>query len=80
MKYVCEGCSATFEGSPEEAFEKGWDTPERFMSHCTCPNCTIDKTVWWKIVVLKEQPSEEEVRLIQGYNRLYEQYNEQPLP
>lgn len=74
--YTCEGCSATFEGTPEEAFELGWDTPERFMAHCTCPNCTIDKTAWWKSVVLKEPLTEAEIKMIQGYNQLYQEYNE----
>ena len=80
MKYICEGCSAEFEGTPEEAFELGWDTPERFMSHCTCPSCTIDKTVWWKVVVLKEQPTEAEFDLLQAYNQQWREYNENSLP
>lgn len=78
-KYQCEGCSATFEGTPEEAFEEGWDTPERFMSHCTCPNCSIDKTIWWRLVVLEEPPeslTEAEVLLLQSYNRLYDEARE----
>lgn len=75
--YTCEGCKATFEGTAEDAFQEGWDTPERFISHCTCPNCAIDKTVWWKVMVKHEEPTEDEARLLQGYNELYEQRGEQ---
>lgn len=82
MTYTCEGCGATFTGTPQEAFELGWDTPERFMSHCTCPNCTIDKTLWWRIMVWqKDHPGErvpvtaEEIELLQSYNRIYEEAN-----
>ena len=76
MTYKCEGCEATYTGSAEDAFNLGWDTPERFMSHCTCPNCSIDKTVWWKLVVNKEQITEAEARLIQSYNQIYSEANE----
>lgn len=71
--YECEGCGAIFNGTPEDAFDEGWDTPERFMSHCTCPNCTIDKTIWWKVVVLKEKPNAGEVALLRSYNKMYEE-------
>lgn len=50
MTYKCEGCDATFYGTAEEAFDLGWDTPERFISHTTCPNCPITVTRWWKLV------------------------------
>jgi hypothetical protein len=73
--YECEGCDAVFIGSPEEAFDLGWDTPERFMSHCTCPNCPITSTAWWRIVVLKEAPSQADVEKISHYNRLYNKAN-----
>ena len=39
--YECEGCGAIFNGTAEAAFAEGWDTLERFVSHCTCPNCSI---------------------------------------
>jgi rubredoxin len=69
--YECEGCGAVFNGTAEDAFMEGWDTPERFLSHCTCPNCTIDKTVWWKGVVLKEPLTEEEIAKIQLFNKMH---------
>jgi len=74
--YTCEACKTTFTGTPEEAFDEGWDTPERFLSHCTCPNCTIDKTVWWKIVVLNQAITEEEALLIASYNKMHAEYHE----
>ncbi len=69
--YECEGCDAVFIGSAEEAFEAGWDTPERFMSHCTCPKCPITVTAWWKIMADKVELSPEEIVRVQHYNRLY---------
>ena len=77
MKYTCEGCKAEFEGSPEEAFDLGWDTPERFMSHCTCPECPITCTVWWKAVVVQDDLTDEEILLVQSYNQIYESANQQ---
>ena len=50
------------------------------MSHCTCPNCTIDKTVWWKAVVLKQPVTEAEVELLGRYNQLWREYNENDTP
>lgn len=69
--YVCEGCQTSFTGTAEEAFQLGWDTPERFMSHCTCPTCPIDRTAWWKIVVMKQQPTLEEHERILAFNVIY---------
>ena len=57
MKYQCEGCDATFEGTAEEAFDLGWDTPERFFSHTTCPNCPITSTLWWSMIKEKNGTS-----------------------
>lgn len=71
--YTCEGCGKTFTGTAEDAFQQGWDTPERFMSHCTCPDCTIDKTAWWKAVILKEPLTNEEIQLIASYNKVYDE-------
>lgn len=76
--YTCEGCGTTFTGTAEDAFQKGWDTPERFMSHCTCPDCTIDKTAWWKTVILKEPLTNEEILLIASYNKIYEEAATKP--
>lgn len=72
MTYTCEGCATTFTGTAENAFNLGWDTPERFMSHCTCPNCTINTTAWWQIAVEKKNPTPEQAELIHGYNMVYD--------
>lgn len=72
MIYSCEGCDKTFEGTPEEAFQAGWDTPERFMSWCTCDTCPINVTLWWRIEVLKETSlTAAEFQRLQGYNEIY---------
>lgn len=73
--YECEGCGAVFNGTAEEAFDEGWDTPERFLSHCTCPTCPMTCTIWWKVVIDKQAPTEQEALLIQSYNKLHEEAN-----
>ena len=80
--YQCEGCEATFTGTAEEAFEEGWDTPERFMSHCTCPNCTIDKTLYWQILIWQKEHGDEpfpataqQLEMLMRYNQIYYEAN-----
>jgi hypothetical protein len=70
--YECEGCGNVFNGTAEDAFKEGWDTPERFLSHCTCPTCPISCTTWWKAVILKEELTEEEILKIQSFNKIYQ--------
>lgn len=56
MTYICEGCSSIFEGSSDEAFVAGWDTPDRMLQGeedspgygTICPNCDITMSDWWK--------------------------------
>lgn len=70
--YTCEGCGRTFTGKEEDAFQAGWDTPERFMSHCTCEYCPINKTIWWKVAVLKQtEITPDEVRLLLSYQEIW---------
>lgn len=53
--YQCEGCSTLFEGTADEAFVAGWDTPERSLHGedgapgygTICPNCDITMSKWW---------------------------------
>jgi hypothetical protein len=72
MTYKCEGCEKTFEGTAKEAFEAGWDTPERFMSHCTCDTCPISVTLWWQLMIEKRtELTPEEGALLLSYNQLY---------
>lgn len=75
MFYKCEGCENTFEGSPAEAFKLGWDTPEMFMSHCTCPDCPITVTAWWRIMVDKKPMSRRDAEIIRGYNEIWRTQN-----
>lgn len=71
--YTCEGCSATYTGTAEDAFKLGWDTPERFMSHTTCPTCPISSTLWWRVVVQKQtELTHAEAALLQEYRRMFE--------
>jgi hypothetical protein len=74
--YICESCKDEFTGTAEQAFDKGWDTPERFLSHCTCRRCTIDKTAWWRVVAMKQQPTNEDLKVIQGHNEVWRRAQE----
>jgi len=58
--YTCEGCGTKTAGQDaEELFNIGWDTPPRFNYHVTCPNCTIDKTAWFKAAVAQQELHQE---------------------
>ena len=56
LLHVCEVCGKTEILTPEEAYDLGWDYPPMMgsfgvVSARTCPNCPIDKTLWWKITI-----------------------------
>ena len=70
--WTCENCKVTFTGKEEDAFQAGWDTPERFMSHCTCPNCPINTTIWWQLMTNPDHlVNEEEVALLLSYTEIW---------
>lgn len=54
-KWQCEGCDATFEGTAEEAFNKGWDIPPYFSVHIICENCPITSTNWWRLLQAQKE-------------------------
>jgi len=56
LRHICEVCGLEQTATPDEAFDAGWDYPPRMgvfgvLSPRTCPDCTIDKTLWWAITV-----------------------------
>jgi hypothetical protein len=56
LKHICEVCGCEEVLDSDEAFELGWDYPPRMgkfkvLSSRTCPNCTIEKTVWWALAM-----------------------------
>lgn len=55
LKHVCEVCGVEEVLTPEAGFEAGWDYPPRMgvfgvIGPRTCPNCPVDRTVWWALV------------------------------
>lgn len=47
---------------PEESYEAGLDYPPNMgafgiVSQRTCPDCPINKTVWWKMAVEHRDPN-----------------------
>lgn len=55
-KYICESCGEEqIYNTPEEAYQDGWDIPPYIgtygvLSPRTCPYCTIENTVYWKVM------------------------------
>lgn len=59
FEHWCEACGKTEVFSSEEAFERGWDFPPRMgawgtVYPRTCSNCSINKTLWWALMVEKK--------------------------
>jgi len=59
----CEVCGKRELLSSAEAYEAGWDFPPRMgawgvISPRTCPNCTIEKTLWWALAMEKAEPKD----------------------
>lgn len=56
LKHICEVCGLEKILTSEEAYNLGWDYPPLSCSFGmvaarTCPNCTIEKTVWWALAM-----------------------------
>lgn len=55
-KLICEVCGTKkICENLEQAYLDGWDIPPYIgefgiISPRTCPNCTVENTVWWKIM------------------------------
>ncbi len=57
--HYCEVCGKKELLTADEAFEQGWDYPPgiysfRLLTPRKCGGCSITKTLWWKLVVLKK--------------------------
>ena len=68
LKHICEVCGKEDTLDSEEAFELGWDYPPRMgkfkvLSPRTCPNCTIEKTVWWALA-MGGKPLENQIEVL----------------
>lgn len=56
---VCEHCGRDELLTAREAYQQGWDYPPfmgawGIVSPRTCGHCTIDRTLWWALVVEKK--------------------------
>lgn len=56
LRHICEVCGTDEVMDPDAAHDAGWDYPPRMgtfgvVSARTCPNCPIQQSVWWAIVV-----------------------------
>jgi hypothetical protein len=55
-QYLCEVCELTADLTEEEAYKGGWDYPPFIgawgvISPRTCPNCRMEDTAYWHIVM-----------------------------
>lgn len=64
LVHICEVCGTEKVMTSEEAFNEGWDYPPRMgifgvISPRTCETCPITGTLWWRLVVEKQPPSQD---------------------
>jgi hypothetical protein len=62
MRFWCEVCGHEQLMSSTDAFAAGWDAPPQMgvygvLSPRTCPGCSIEKTLWWRVVIDKLDPA-----------------------
>lgn len=55
LKHICEVCGRNEVLDSDEAYKLGWDYPPGMgvfgiISARTCPNCPINKTVWFGFI------------------------------
>jgi len=56
LRQICEVCGVEETLTEERAYQKGWDYPPKMgafgvISPRTCPNCVINRTLWWALTV-----------------------------
>ncbi|WP_036376532.1 hypothetical protein [Mycolicibacterium austroafricanum] len=56
LRHICEVCGTDAVLDCEAAHAAGWDYPPHMgaftiVSARTCPNCPIQQTVWWALVI-----------------------------
>lgn len=76
LRHICEACGVEKVMTPEQAYSEGWDYPPKMfpfgvLSPRTCGNCTIDKTLWWRLVTEGLDPkdlTEADLALIERVN------------
>lgn len=74
-KCICEVCGKVEILTADEAFDRGWDYPPRMysfgvVSPRTCGDCSIDKTLWWKLMCEKKKISELGEKELQTLERI----------
>ena len=70
--HICEVCGKEKLLTSDEAFQEGWDYPPNFgqfgiIGPRTCPDCSINETLWWELSVKKtpmEKLSERHTRTL----------------
>lgn len=63
LLHICEKCGKQEVLTPEDAFNQGWDYPPRMgtfgiVSPRTCGDCSMEDTVWWKLVCQNIKPND----------------------
>lgn len=54
--FLCETCGKAEKLTDEQAYKSGWDYPPFLgewgtVSPRTCPDCGVETTAWWTIVI-----------------------------
>lgn len=63
LRHLCEVCSIEMFLSSAEAYRPGWDYPPKMgsfgiISPRTCPDCSINETLWWEITYNNTPPDQ----------------------
>ena len=74
----CESCGREELLSARDAYQAGWDFPPNMgawgvISPRTCPDCTIEKTVWWAITIEKHSIDDMAPRQLKIVGRILEE-------
>lgn len=73
--HICEACGKEEYLSAQEGFDSGWDYPPRMgefgiISPRTCGNCTINKTLWFRLAVGQTRIEELSEKDLEVYDRI----------
>lgn len=78
LLHICEVCGLSEILESEVAFEAGWDYPPGvgvfgIVTPRTCPDCTMEETVWWALAIAKTPTSEMTSKQLETLKRISEE-------
>lgn len=90
--HICDGCGKREILTSKEAFDEGWDYPGpggiyKTMPNYgfgalvprTCGNCGIDKSLYWKLIMNKDEIKDSESILSENLKEILERIQDEPM-